>query len=119
MWQLLDNHAPKQFDYNGTYEYSNVIEVDVRSLDDYALEQNYPNPFNPVTTIGYVLKEKSSANLILLNAIGEEVAVLVNEEQDKGFHKVDFNAVNLSSGVYLYTIKVGSFVQTKKMLLMK
>ncbi len=82
----------KQVDYNGSYEYSNVIEVDVRSLNEYALEQNFPNPFNPTTTIGYVLKEKSNAKLILLNAIGEEIAVLVNEEQDKGYHKVDFNA---------------------------
>ena len=64
----------KQVDYNGSYEYSNVIEVDVRSLNEYALEQNYPNPFNPTTTIGYVLSEKTNAKLILLNAIGEEIA---------------------------------------------
>ena len=109
----------KQVDFNGSYEYSNVIEVDVRILNEYALEQNYPNPFNPVTTIGYVLKEKTSAKLILLNAIGEEVAVLVNEEQDKGFHKVDFNASSLTSGVYFYQLKASSFIETKKMLLLK
>ncbi len=109
----------KQFDYNGNYEYSNVIEVDVRSLDEYALEQNYPNPFNPVTTIGYVLKEKTNAKLILLNAIGEEVAVLVNVEQDKGFHKVDFNASSLASGIYFYRLHAGNFVETKKMILLK
>jgi hypothetical protein len=109
----------KQVDYNGTYEYSNIIEVDVRSLDDYALEQNYPNPFNPTTTIGYVLKEKTNAKLILLNAIGEEIAVLVNEEQDKGFHKVDFNARTLASGVYFYRLQAGDFVQTRKMILLK
>ena len=109
----------KQIDYNGTYEYSNVIEVDVRSLNEYALEQNYPNPFNPVTTIGYVLKEKSNAKLTLLNAIGEEVEVLVNEEQDKGFHKIDFSASNLPSGVYFYQLKAGEYVSTKKMILLK
>jgi photosystem II stability/assembly factor-like uncharacterized protein len=109
----------KQIDFNGTYEYSNVIEIDVRSLNEYALEQNYPNPFNPTTTIGYVLKEKSNAKLILLNAIGEEVAVLVNEEQEKGFHKVDFNASTLASGVYFYRLQAGSFVQTRKMILLK
>ena len=109
----------KQVDYNGTYEYSDVIEVDVRTLDEFFLEQNFPNPFNPTTTIGYVLKEKSNAKLILLNAIGEEVAVLINEEQEKGFHKVEFNAASLPSGVYFYQLKAGSFVETKKMLLLK
>jgi len=109
----------KQVDYNGTYEYSNEIEVDVRSLNDYALEQNYPNPFNPATTIGYVLKEKTTAKLILLNAIGEEVVVLVNEEQGKGYHKVDFNAANLPSGVYFYQLRAGEYASVKKMLLIK
>jgi hypothetical protein len=109
----------KQIDFNGSYEYSNVIEVDVRSLNEYALEQNYPNPFNPVTTIGYVLKEKRNAQLMLYNAIGEEVAVLVNEEQDKGFHKVDFNAVYLPSGVYFYRLNAGSYSSVKKMILLR
>jgi hypothetical protein len=109
----------KQIDYNGAYEYTNAIEVDVRSLNEYTLEQNFPNPFNPTTTIGYVLREKTTAKLILLNAIGEEVAVLVNEEQDKGFHKVEFNAANLASGGYFYQLKAGDFVQTRKMILMK
>ena len=109
----------KQIDYNGTYEYSSAIEVDVRSLNDYLLEQNYPNPFNPSTTIGYVLKEKTNAKIILLNAVGEEIAVLANEEQDKGFHKVEFNAANLPSGVYFYGLQAGDFVQTRKMILLK
>ena len=91
----------------------------MRSLDEYALEQNYPNPFNPTTTIGYVLKDKSNAKLILLNAIGEEFAVLVNEEQDKGFHKIDFNAANLPSGVYFYQLIAGEFISVKKMILLK
>jgi hypothetical protein len=95
------------------------VEVDVRPLDNFTLEQNYPNPFNPTTTIGYVLKEKTNAKLILLNAIGEEDAVLVNEEQDKGFHKIDFNAYTLSSGVYFYRLEAGDFVQTRKMILLK
>jgi photosystem II stability/assembly factor-like uncharacterized protein len=109
----------KQVDYNGSYEYSDVIEVDVRSLNEYALEQNYPNPFNPTTTIGYVLKEKTTAKLILLNAIGEQVAILVNEEQEKGFHKIDYNASTLSSGVYFYRLQAGDIVQTRKMILLK
>ena len=117
----------KQIDYNGNYEYSKAIEIDVRILDEYTLEQNYPNPFNPVTIIGYVLKENANAKLVLLNAIGEEIIVLVNEEQDKGYHKVEFNAKELSSGVYFYQLRAvdpsaGSgqvYVQTKKMILLK
>lgn len=109
----------KQIDFNGLFEYSNEIEVEVRVLDKFTLEQNYPNPFNPITTIGYVLQEKSYAKLTLLNTIGEEIAVLVNEEQDKGYHKVEFNGSKLTSGVYFYQLKAGSFTETKKMLLMK
>ena len=109
----------KQLDFNGVYEYSNTIEVDVRSLDNFTLEQNYPNPFNPTTTIGYVLQEKSSTKLILMNAIGEEIAVLVNEEQDKGYHRAELDGKNLSSGIYFYTLQAGSFTQTKKLILMK
>ena len=85
----------------------------------FLLSQNYPNPFNPTTTIGYVLQDRSNAKLTLLNTIGEEIAVLVNEEQDKGYHKVEFNAANLPSGVYFYQLKAGEFISTKKMLLLK
>jgi plastocyanin len=94
--------------------------LDIESnLREYQLNQNYPNPFNPTTTIGYVLQEKTNAKLTFLNAIGEEIAVLVNEEQDKGYHKVQFNAANLPSGVYFYKLAANDFVSTKKMLLVK
>ena len=85
----------------------------------YSLGQNYPNPFNPTTTIGYVLQEKSNAKLTILNTIGEEMAVLVNEEQDKGYHKVEFDGMNLTSGVYFYRLQAGNYVETKKMLLLR
>ncbi len=109
----------KQIDYDGKYEYSKIIEVDVRMLSSFSLEQNYPNPFNPTTTIGFVLQERANVKLSLLNSIGEELAVLVNEEKDKGYHKINLNAYNLPSGVYMYRIQAGNFVDTKKMLLMK
>ena len=109
----------KQIDYNGTYEYSNEIEVDVRSLDNYNLAQNYPNPFNPTTKIGYILKEKSNTKVVVMNAIGEEIAVLVNELQEQGYHEIDFNAMNLTSGIYFYSLQAGDFTQTKKMILIK
>jgi hypothetical protein len=109
----------KQMDYGGQFSYSQVVEVDVRSVDHYTLEQNYPNPFNPTTTIGYVLQEKGNTKLTLLNSLGEEIAVLVNEEQDKGYHKVEFDGSRLASGVYLYKIQSGSFVETKKVILLR
>ena len=116
----------KQMDFNGSFEYSNAIEVDVRSVDQFSLEQNYPNPFNPATTIGYVLQEKGNVKLTLLNSLGEEIAILVNEEQDKGYHKVEFNGSGLASGMYLCRIQIipangtgQAFIETKKMLLLK
>ena len=109
----------KQIDFNGYYNYSNEIEVDVRSLMDYSLEQNYPNPFNPSTSIGYVLKEKSAVKLSVFNMVGEEVAVLVDQTQDQGYYKVDFNASNLPSGIYLYKLSTDNFTSMKKMVLIK
>jgi hypothetical protein len=109
----------KQIDYDGKYEFSKAIEVDVRPLNNFTLEQNYPNPFNPTTTIGYILNEKSNIKLTLYNALGKEIAVLVNEEQDKGYHKTVVNADNLASGVYFYKLQAGALVETKKMTLMK
>jgi hypothetical protein len=86
---------------------------------EFALFQNYPNPFNPTTTIKYGITEKSNVKIILFNAIGEEVALLINEEKGSGYHQVEFNAATLPSGVYFYQLQAGSFVETKKMILMK
>jgi photosystem II stability/assembly factor-like uncharacterized protein len=109
----------KQVDYDGSYEYSDVVEVDYKGFNSYLLEQNYPNPFNPTTTIGFGIQNKSNVKITILNAIGEEVAVVLNEEKDSGYHQVEFNAANLPSGVYYYRIQAGRYVETKKMVLMK
>jgi len=109
----------KQIDYGGEFSYSSTVEVDVRMLDKFALDQNYPNPFNPSTTIGYVLQKRSNTKLTLLNALGEEIAILLNEEQDKGYHKVEFDGSKLTSGVYFYKLQGGNFVETKKMILLR
>ncbi|MCW8813406.1 MAG: T9SS type A sorting domain-containing protein, partial [Chlorobium sp.] len=113
------NYRLKQVDYDGSYEYSDVIEVEWRAFNSYLLEQNYPNPFNPTTTIGFGLQNKSDVKITILNAIGEEVAVLLNEEREAGFHQVEFNAVSLPSGAYFYQLRAGEFIQTKKMILLK
>jgi hypothetical protein len=109
----------KQIDYLGNYEYSDIIEMEIRVFNSYLLEQNFPNPFNPTTTIGYGIKEKSNVKISILNSIGEEIVSLVNEELEPGYHTVEFNAANLPSGVYFYQLKAGSFIETKKMILLK
>ena len=109
----------KQIDYLGSYEYSDVVEIDFRTFNSYLLEQNYPNPFNPTTTIGFGIQNKSNVKITILNAIGEEVAVLLIEEKEAGFHQVEFDAVALPSGVYFYQLKAGNFISTKKMILLK
>ncbi|MCK7526103.1 MAG: T9SS type A sorting domain-containing protein [Ignavibacteriales bacterium] len=109
----------KQIDFDGTFDYSNIVEVVYGAVAEFALEQNYPNPFNPTTKINYSIKEKGNVELKIFDLLGSEIATLVNEEKTPGNYEVFFDASNLSSGVYLYTIKAGSFVQTRKMLLMK
>ncbi len=86
---------------------------------DYALQQNYPNPFNPVTTISYSLPVKSQVTLVVYNTLGESVVQLVNGEKEAGNYEAEFNAISLPSGIYFYRIQAGSFVETKKMVLMR
>lgn len=87
----------------------------------YSLAQNYPNPFNPTTIIKYSIAEAGQVELKIYNMLGQEIKTLVNEMKNAGNHEVKFNAagMNLSSGVYIYRIKTGSFVQSKKLMLIK
>ena len=86
----------------------------------FSLDQNYPNPFNPSTKIQYNLHENSFVSLKVYNAIGQEVATLVNDVVPAGLHEILFDASGLNSGVYFYTLKAGNnFVQTRKMILIK
>jgi hypothetical protein len=85
----------------------------------YALGQNYPNPFNPSTTIRYGLPNRSNVTLTVYNTLGQQVAQLVNGEVEAGYHEVKFEASGLSSGVYFYRLQAGSFVETRKFILMK
>ncbi len=116
----------KQIDYDGSFEYSNEIEVDVNVVDEFMLYQNYPNPFNPTTKIKYSIPSvethsSASVQLKIYDVLGNEVAVLVNEQQAPGEYEIEFDAAkyNLSSGVYYYSLTSGDFVQTKKMAIIK
>jgi hypothetical protein len=95
-----------------------VEENDITPLD-FTLEQNYPNPFNPSTKIKYSIPETGNIKLAIYNSVGEEVAVLINEMMNAGFYEIEFNATTLPSGIYFYQLQAGSFVETKKMILMK
>ncbi len=86
---------------------------------EFKLYPNYPNPFNPTTSIEYSIPSESFVQLKVYNAIGKEVATLVNEEQAAGDYRVDFNAVELPSGIYFYKLQNSNFTQTRKMILLK
>jgi len=109
----------KQIDFNGSFSYSNEIEVEVLGPKDFALYQNYPNPFNPSTTIKFALPVKTNLSLGVYNMLGEKVAELVSREMEEGYHEVIFNASELSSGIYFYKIESEKFNSTKKMILIK
>ncbi|MCU7512101.1 MAG: T9SS type A sorting domain-containing protein [Ignavibacteria bacterium] len=88
-------------------------------IKDFALLQNYPNPFNPATMISYSIPRQSFVNLKVFDMLGREVASLVSKEQSEGEYKVQFNASNLPSGMYIYTIQAGEFRASKKLMLVK
>ncbi len=92
---------------------------DESSISEYRLYQNFPNPFNPQTQIQYSLKEKQFVTIKVVDILGKEVSVLVNEEKPAGKYSIEFNSKDLSSGIYFYQLVVDNFTQTKKMILLK
>ena len=109
----------KQIDFDGTFTYSNEVEVNIIAPTEYSLNQNYPNPFNPSTKITFSLAADSKVTLKIIDAIGQEIATLINQDLTAGVHDINFNASELNSGVYFYRLEAGNFVETKKMVLMK
>jgi hypothetical protein len=118
--QGLSYYRLKQVDYDGSFTYSSIIEVNNNAVvDNFILAQNYPNPFNPSTKISWQSQLDAQTSLKIYDLLGNEVVTLLDEYKPAGNYDVSFDAASLSSGVYYYSIKVGSLVQTKKMILMK
>ncbi|HEX9739479.1 MAG TPA: right-handed parallel beta-helix repeat-containing protein [Ignavibacteriaceae bacterium] len=119
----------KQIDFDGSLSNSSTIEIEINLPEQFSLEQNYPNPFNPATKIKYTIPEVNShlpggargglVTLKIYDILGNEIAILVNEEKPAGEYEVEFNSVGLTSGVYFYQLKTNNFISTKKMILLR
>jgi len=114
----------KQIDFNGDFEYSKIINIEVTAPVEFSLAQNFPNPFNPSTKITFGLAIDSKVKLSVYNLLGEQVAELLNSNFSAGTHNVSFDASNLNSGVYFYRLDANgidgqNFSSIKKMILAK
>lgn len=126
----LGNVYPYQFiDYGnylfitttiGVYRYTLINDVqDEEKSIAYSLAQNFPNPFNPITTINYSIAKEGNVKLSIYNVIGSKVATIVDEYKPAGSYSVQFNGVNLASGIYLYRLESGDFNEARKLILLK
>lgn len=109
----------KQTDFDGSFAYSDEVEIEISQPNVFYLGQNYPNPFNPSTNIKYSIPADGNVTLKIYDILGEEVSTLVNEFQQAGTFDVVFDGSNLSSGVYYYQLTSGELTSTKKMMLTK
>lgn len=103
----------------GGYPDKIVADQVQQTPSEYKLQQNYPNPFNPATTINYQIPQTGFVQLKIYDMLGAEVATLVNETKSEGYYSVNFNADNLPSGVYIYSLRVNDFIQNNKMTILK
>lgn len=115
----INYYRLKQIDFDGSFEYSNTIEVDLNVPFHFTMEQNYPNPFNPATTINFELTQNGPVTLKIYDILGNLVTTLVNEVKPAGRHLISFDASGFSSGVYFYTLSSKEGTINKKMLLLK
>lgn len=109
----------KQIDIDGTFEYSDEVEVNLGTPEKFELNQNFPNPFNPMTSIQFNIPQDSQVRLNVFNVLGEEVSELINDNISAGYHSVNFDASQLNSGIYFYKLETNNFTQIRKMMLVK
>jgi DNA-binding beta-propeller fold protein YncE len=108
--------------YDRLYKFTRPVDVKPDPnvvVSDYTLAQNYPNPFNPTTDIKFTVAKEGFVTLKVYDILGKEVAVLVNEHMQSGGYTADFNASELASGTYIYTLSVNGVSISKKMMLLK
>ncbi len=120
-WRVRAINANEFGEFSTIRTFRTVITLDVEKNISYkyALEQNYPNPFNPSTKISFSIAKTTNVKLEVFDMLGKLVKSLVNEEKAPGFYSIEFNAKNIPSGVYVYTIKTNEFSETKRMVLVK
>ena len=109
----------KQIDFDGTFNYSQTVEVVMPAPVEYALEQNFPNPFNPSTTIKFSIPVEADVKLSVYNTLGQEVAEILSARLTEGYHEAEFDAGSLTSGIYFYRLEADKFVDVKKMIIIK
>ncbi len=110
----------KQKDYNGNFEYFYLTnEISIIPSSKFELSQNFPNPFNPATNISYSLPKDCFVSIKIYDVLGKEIKLLVNEFQKANIYYINFNATDLSSGIYFYKMVVDEYTDTKKMLFLK
>jgi hypothetical protein len=109
----------KQIDLDGSFEYSEIIEVHSILNPSFELKQNYPNPFNPITNIVYTVPSDGNVILKIFNSVGEVIEELISEFQTEGRYEVVWNSEKYPSGVYYYKLIAGRYSDVKKMILVK
>ena len=109
----------KQVDFDGSFTYSDIVEVDVYTVTSFELRQNFPNPFNPSTKINFSIPSSEFVNLSIYNVVGEKVGELVNEPLAAGEYNISFEGAYLPSGIYITQISAGIYNQSIKMTLLK
>ncbi|MCZ6701415.1 MAG: T9SS type A sorting domain-containing protein [Ignavibacteria bacterium] len=121
-WRVRAENYLGNSDWSPIWYFTTGLHVNVNEekiLEEFRLSQNFPNPFNPTTAIKYQIPELSFVTIKVYDALGNEIATLVNEEKSAGEYDVEFDGTDLTSGIYFYRIEAGSFIETKKMILIK
>ncbi len=109
----------KQIDIDGAFEYSPEVNADISTPNQFVLNECYPNPFNNSTVISWQQPTSGFVSLKIFNVLGKEVGTLVNTNIEAGKHSINYNADKLATGMYILRIQIGSFISSKKMVLLK